>query len=140
MYKKEILIKKCNITKKIYTCTKEINKAIDKKDTQKILELLDARQNLINESNKIDSNIKNIKNLVRQAEDDLQTKKILDEINTILKYIKDIDDENRKKSSHFTGILKEKISDLKQTGNAMKGYGIIGGGTTSEGAFIDTKH
>lgn len=137
MSKKEILIKKCDITKKIYTCTKEINKAIDKKDTQEILELLELRQNFINESNKIDSEIKKF---IKEAEDDSKIRKILDKINTVLRKIKDIDDENRRKSSHFTDTIKGKISDLKQTGNAMKGYGIIGKGTASEGAFIDTKH
>lgn len=136
---KEILINKRNITREILECTIKMNKAIEQKDTQKITQLVNIKQKLIKKSEKIDVNIKNIKTFIKQIKDDQEMAKVLDEITKLFGEIRKIDNDNIKKSGQLAENIKTKISDLKQTGNAMRGYGIIGNSTTSEGAFIDMK-
>lgn len=139
MKRKDILIKKRDITKQILQSTKKINKAIEEEDAQKITRLLETRQKLIEDSERVDVDLENLKISTEQVRDNPEIVKIIDEIVRLLENIKEIDDDNIKRASQFAESIKAKITELKQTGNAMKGYGIIKKGATSEGAFIDMK-
>ncbi|NLZ53149.1 MAG: hypothetical protein GX892_08385 [Thermoanaerobacteraceae bacterium] len=67
---------------------------------------------------------------------DLQTAH--DNIASLVIQIKEIDDKNLKIIKTLFSKLKQDIAKLKQTENALKGYGIVGT-DSRDGAFIDTK-
>lgn len=139
----EALNEKKKVLYEIYKYTEDISKALESQEIEKTVELFQHRQQLIEKLNYITQKIEentgsSLKKLLedRSKEDNQE---VIDEIAFLLKKIKTLDDDNKIKMDLLKTSITEEITKIKQTGNAMKGYGIIGDRPSSEGAFIDMK-
>jgi DNA repair ATPase RecN len=139
-----LLCKKRDVLGIILRHTIDISKVLDDKDTGKLEDILNLRQQAIEESDKIDEELSasydgDIKELIQKITVSCgQLNDIYKEIAACLNDIKQQDHKNLTKANEVCSKISSDISKLKQTGNAMRGYGLIGG-QTDGGAFIDTK-
>ncbi len=124
--------------------TQKISDALEAENTEELLKILSIRQQLMEEIDSIDSRLLsffegNINIFAKYINDgDRELKEIYNDIAVSLKKTRELDSENIRDAQELFTKLKEDISNLKQTENALKGYGIIGT-SFRDGAFIDTK-
>lgn len=141
---KRLLLSKLEKIENFYEHTQNIHKTLEEEDTEKLLGLFNARQQLIEDIDQIDSrlllffdgNFNELSKYIIKGDEALI--KIYNNILTFLKKIRKYDDENIIGTRKLLSKIKGDISHLKQAGNALKGYGIIGK-SSHDGAFIDTK-
>lgn len=140
---KGLLEKKLNKMKKLFNVTESISDAAQQEDAEELLKFLKSRQQLINNIDKIDTKLLNffnddISGFIKYTLGDCKLRAVHNDILSLLKKIKEIDDINLDGIKALFSKLKEDICKLRQTETALKGYGIIGAGSR-DGAFIDTK-
>ncbi len=139
-----LLCNKRDVLGVILRHTIDISKVMDDRDTGRLGEILNLRQQAIEESDKIDEELSalfngDLKELLQIITDSGgQLNDVFKEIEACLNDIKQHDRKNLIKADEVYHKILSDISKLKQTGNAMRGYGFIRGQTDS-GAFIDTK-
>ncbi|MGI6485466.1 MAG: flagellar protein FlgN [Tepidanaerobacteraceae bacterium] len=139
-----LMQKKLDCLKTILGHTATVSELLDLGDTGGLEVTLDMRQREIDESDKIDRELSVlhnrdlnvfIKNMAGRRD---RLGHIYEEIVTCLNEISQLENENICKAGKLMVQISDYISKLKQTSNAMKGYGIIGS-HPNDGAFIDTK-
>ena len=124
--------------------TQKISDALEAENTEELLKILSIRQQLMEEIDSIDSRLLSffegdIDVFTKYINDgDRELKEIYNDIAVSLKKTREFDDKNMRAAQELHSKLKEDMSKLKQTENALKGYGIIGT-SSSDGAIIDTK-
>ena len=140
---KNLLEQKLNVMENLLNITQRISDIIKREDTEELLIALNDRQQLINNIDKIDTKLLNffnddISGFIKYTLGDCKLRAVHNDILSLLKKIKEIDDINLDGIKALFSKLKEDICKLRQTETALKGYGIIGAGSR-DGAFIDTK-
>lgn len=140
---KSLLEQKLNVMENLLNITQRISDIIKREDTEELLIALNDRQQLINNIDKIDTKLLNffnddISGFIKYTLGDCKLRAVHNDILSLLKKIKEIDDINLDGIKALFSKLKEDICKLRQTETALKGYGIIGAGSR-DGAFIDTK-
>jgi len=140
---KNLLEQKLNVMENLLNITQRISEIIKREDTEELLIALNDRQQLINNIDQIDTKLLNffnddISGLIKYTLGDCKLRAVHNNILSLLKKIKEIDDINLDGIKALFSKLKEDICKLRQTETALKGYGIIGAGSR-DGAFIDTK-
>jgi len=140
---KSLLEQKLNMMENLLNITQRISEIIKREDTEELLIALNDRQQLINNIDQIDTKLLNffnddISGFIKYTLGDCKLRAVHNDILSLLKKIKEIDDINLDGIKALFSKLKEDICKLKQTETALKGYGIIGAGNR-DGAFIDTK-
>ena len=140
---KSLLEQKLNVMENLLNITQRISEIIKREDTEELLIALNDRQQLINNIDQIDTKLLNffnddISGFIKYTLGDCKLRAVHNNILSLLKKIKEIDDINLDGIKALFSKLKEDICKLKQTETALKGYGIIGAGNR-DGAFIDTK-
>lgn len=141
---KDLLKSKLKLIQDFQKYTDGLTGVLKEGDTQKLLEVLNMRQQLIKKIDSIDSELlsffdgdfNNYTKHIVTSEGEL--KKIHEDIVVILKKIRKSDDESIKGIQKLHSELKEDIYKLREAENALKGYGFMGK-SLSDGAFIDTK-
>ncbi|HHX24779.1 MAG TPA: flagellar protein FlgN [Thermoanaerobacterales bacterium] len=141
---RSLLQEKLDKIKCFYKCTQDITRAIEEEDSEKLLELLKNRQEIIKEIEIVDNNLHSLFNgdfhvfLKKILQCNGEIKKVYNNILKFLNKIQEMDEKNLVRIKELFTKINEDISHLKQTGNALKGYGFIGK-ASYDGAFIDTK-
>ena len=140
---KSLLEQKLNVMENLLNITQRISDIIKREDTEELLIALNDRQQLINNIDQIDTKLLNffnddISGFIKYTLGDCKLRAVHNDILSLLKKIKEIDDINLDGIKALFSKLKEDICKLRQTETALKGYGIIGAGSR-DGAFIDTK-
>lgn len=140
---KSLLEQKLNVMENLLNITQRISDIIKREDTEELLIALNDRQQLINNIDQIDTKLLNffnddISGFIKYTLGDCKLRAVHNNILSLLKKIKEIDDINLDGIKALFSKLKEDICKLRQTETALKGYGIIGAGSR-DGAFIDTK-
>ena len=140
---KSLLEQKLNMMENLLNITQRISEIIKREDTEELLIALNDRQQLINNIDQIDTKLLNffnddISGFIKYTLGDCKLRAVHNDILSLLKKIKEIDDINLDGIKALFSKLKEDICKLRQTETALKGYGIIGAGNR-DGAFIDTK-
>jgi len=139
-----LFLEKLEKVENMLKLTQEISDALEKKDSDELLKILNARQKLMKEIDLLDSRVFSYFNGDKKAlmsfisEGNQEIKKTYDSIGAILKKIKALDDVNINGIKSLFDESKEDMKNLKQAETAMKGYGFYRAGG-SGGAFIDTK-
>ena len=124
--------------------TQSIYESLEKEDTNKLVEILKIRQQLMAEIDSIDSQLLSLfkgdfeEFLKYISSQNKELKKIYSDTATLIKKIKVLDDKNSTSARELLSKIRGDIGNLKQAKNALKGYGIIGK-SSNDGAFIDTK-
>jgi mevalonate kinase len=141
---KKLLASKLEKIEDLDKHTQKISDALEAENTEELLKILSVRQRLMEEIDFIDSRLLSffegdIDVFTKYINDgDRELKEIYNDIAVSLKKTREFDDKNMRAAQELHSKLKEDMSKLKQTENALKGYGIIGT-SSSDGAFIDTK-
>jgi len=141
---KPLLFMKHKKMENLLEFTQEISDTLKRKDTEELLKVLSARQQLMEEINLLDSRVLSycngdkilFSNIILNGSQEL--KEIHDSTKALLEKIKSVDDANLSGIKSLFAELKEDMKNLKQAESAMKGYGFYRSGGSS-GAFIDTK-
>lgn len=140
---KSLLEQKLDLMENLLNMTESISEIIKKDDTEELLKVLKARQQVVDDIDLLDNKLlkffkDDAYSLMKYVfnSSDLQTAH--DNIASLVIQIKEIDDKNLKIIKTLFSKLKQDIAKLKQTENALKGYGIVGT-DSRDGAFIDTK-
>lgn len=138
-----LLARKHEKIKQMMGFTQDIREVLKLEDTQKLVELFELRQQLMDEVDVLDEKLgslfaKDMSKLLKAIEDNDEAKKIHNGLMEDLKKMQELDKENLQKAKTMKAHIAEDISGLKKAETAMKGYGFIGT-TSGDGAFIDTK-
>jgi len=124
--------------------TQSISEIIKKEDTEELLKVFKTRQQVMDDIDLLDKKLlkffKNDAYTFKKhiLKSDSKLKVTYDNILSLTKKIKGLDDANLESTKTLFSNLKQDITALKQTETALKGYGIIGT-NNRDGAFIDTK-
>lgn len=141
---KRLLLGKLEKIENLYEHTQNIHEILEDEDTEKLLELSNARQQVMDDVDYIDSQLLSFFNgdfnvfLKYIVNSDKELINIHNNILTLLQEIQEQDDKNIISTRKLFKQIKGDISHLKQASHALKGYGIIGK-SPRDGAFIDTK-
>lgn len=141
---KSLLEQKLDLMENLLNITQSISEIIKKEDTEELLKVLKTRQQVMDDIDLLDNKLlKFFKNdayaLIKYIlNSDSKLQVTYDNILSLIKKIKRLDDANLEGTKTLFSKLKQDITALKQTETALKGYGIIGT-SNRDGAFIDTK-
>jgi len=138
-----LLEQKLDIMKELLNITQSISEIIKKDDTEELLKVFKSRQQLMEAIDLLDSKLlkffKDDKDaLIKYLTSDIKIRAVYDNVLSLIKEIKEIDDANLESIKNAFSKIKEDISTLRQAETALKGYGVLGT-TIRNGAFIDTK-
>lgn len=134
-----LLKKKKLLLGKIYRLTVEQNKVLQEElldDTllESLENIIRQKQQHMDEIDKLDEKLKSI----RGSCSPVQTESMHEEINSLLKKIRELDILNSKLALKHQEKLKAKIDELQQNKKGALAYH-SSGGRLREGAFIDSK-
>lgn len=141
---KKVLGAKAEALDKILEITSEIKNALEEKNIERVVALLQLRQQEMDKVDQVDRKALSLcagdfAVLMERVRNDMGLKNFYEAIQTRLKSIKSLDDQNMKKAQKLQAELSDDIKNIRHTGRALKGYGVIKAGPSSFGAFIDTK-
>ncbi|MCR4431708.1 MAG: hypothetical protein NUV45_11910 [Tepidanaerobacteraceae bacterium] len=138
------LASKKGIVEEIRNTTLDILKALEAKDAELVLKLLKLRKQQMDKIDEMDNNAASAFSgdrnaLQKRIESDMESKNIFQSIMSLLKEVKGKDDECMIKVRKLRDEISVDLTNLKQTGRALKGYGASQSQPSGYGAFIDTK-
>ncbi len=117
-----------NNYQKLYKLSQEQKKAIENSDYDQLLKILNQKQNLIKEIEKI-----NLEEYLNEQENHQDS---LDQLKSLMQKMKELEDENEKKLRGKKELLGDKMKDINLKQRGRKGYQTA---NKFDAKFIDKK-
>ena len=117
-----------NYYQKLYKLSQEQKKIIENSDYNQLLKILDQKQELIKEIEKI-----NLEDYLKEQE---VPQNSLDQLKNLMQNMKELEDENEKKLRGKKELLGEKMKDINLRRRGRKGYQTA---NKFDAKFIDKK-
>ncbi|MFZ5975320.1 MAG: hypothetical protein ACOYU3_07920 [Bacillota bacterium] len=127
----QLWLKKAEAMQTIYLLTLEQSKACAAEDTQRLLELLEQRQNWMDQVDALDTWMSAL-----DAHETVPAA-LQEEVKELLKKIRQVDAYNQKIAADKLGDIKNGIRDNSRMKQGMRSY--IQGSAVVDGMYFDTK-